>query len=97
MARELREGREIVFADGQKRVVYPLTIRQLRKFLKAAGDLKADGDNLSDEDIDKMIIAAKVALEKEFPLISEDELEDMLDLRSFNELIAAAMGADPNE
>lgn len=97
MARELREGREIVFADGEKRTVYPLTIRQLRKFLKAAGDLKTEGDNLEDEDIDKMIAAAKIALEKEFPLITEDELEDILDMRSFNELIAAAMGADPNE
>src|SRR5688572_12085031 len=97
MARELREGREIVFADGEKRVVYPLTIRQLRKFLKAAGDLKTEGDGLSDEDFDKMMIAAKIVLEKDMPLISEDELEDMLDMKSFNELIAAAMGTDPNE
>ena len=34
--KDLHEGVEIVFADGNKRVIKPLTIRQLRKFMKVA-------------------------------------------------------------
>lgn len=99
MARnQLREGREIVFADGEKRTIYPLTIRQLRKFMKVVTGLNLASDELSDEDVTRMVEAAAIALEKDFPEEASDldALEDILDLRSFNALLAAAMGADPN-
>lgn len=98
MGNELREGREIVFADGQTRKVYPLTIRQLRKFLRAIAGLNINTDNLSDEDIDKMVSAASIVLEREYPdvVANPEALEDIIDLKSFNELLSTAMGADPN-
>ncbi len=98
MSNELREGREIVFADGVVRKVYPLTIRQLRKFLRAIAGLNIATDTLSDEDIDKMIGAVSIVLEKDYPNLTEDPegLEDIVDLKSFNELLSVAMGADPN-
>lgn len=99
MAKVLREGREITFADGESRTIYPLTIRQLRKFMKAVDGLKVETDALTDEDIDRMVNAAAIALEKDYPQVASDtdSLEDLLDLKSFNELLSAAMGADPNE
>lgn len=99
MERSLREGVKIVFADGETREIAPLTIRQLRKFMKAVDGLELDAANINDETIDKMVAAAAVALEKSDPALAEnsDALEDALDLRCFNELLSAAMGTDPNE
>ena len=90
-------GTEILFADGKKRVVRPLTIRNLRKFMKVVKDLKTD-DNLEDKDIDVMIEAAGIALISVDPELAEDTeaLEDALDLRCFGELMNAAMGSDPS-
>jgi len=96
--KDLHGGTEIVFADGVKRVIRPLTIRQLRKFMKVANQLKTDEGEMSDEDIDKMVEAAGIALAKIEPEIAEDPeaLEDILDLRCFGELMNAAMGGDPS-
>lgn len=97
---DLHKGYDIVFADGVVRTVKPLTIRSLRDFMKIANSMKTTDDmNLNDEDIDRMVAAAKVALKKVDPDLVEDEeaLEDALDLRCFQELMAVAMGGDPNE
>ena len=96
---DMYKGTDFVFADGEVRTVKPLTIRSLREFMKVANDMKAtDEGSLSDEDIDKMVAAAKIALKKVDPELAADEdaLEDALDLRSFQELMAVAMGGDPN-
>jgi len=96
--KDLHEGVEIVFADGNKRVIKPLTIRQLRKFMKVANELKTDDEAMTDADIDRMVEAAGIALAKVDPDLAGDPeaLEDILDLRCFGELMSAAMGADPN-
>jgi hypothetical protein len=95
--KDLHSGTEIVFADGKKRTIKPLTIRQLRKFMKVASQLNTESE-MSDEDIDKMIEAAGIALAKVDPDLAEDPdaLEDILDLRCFGELMNAAMGGDPS-
>ena len=102
--KDLREGQEIIFADGVNRKVFPLTIRQLRSFMKIADKLNVDSDaGLSDADIDNMVSAAAIALQKVDPDLANDEdaLEDALDLRCFGALMAASMGnevaEDPNE
>tara|TARA_B100000586_G_C20059447_1_gene405607 strand:- start:664 stop:987 length:324 start_codon:yes stop_codon:yes gene_type:complete len=102
--KDLREGRDIIFADGVKRVVHPLTIRQLRKFMVIAEKLDTSSESgLSDGDIDNMVAAAQIALQKIDPDLANDEdaLEDALDLRCFGELMAASMGNEvveaPNE
>ena len=98
--KNLREGREIVFADNVKRIIYPLTIRQLRSFMKAVKELQTETGNnsLSDEEINLMVTAASIALEKVDPDLAAnaEALEDALDIKIFNELLQAAMGTDPN-
>ena len=97
---DMYKGTDIVFADGKVRTIKPLTIRSLRDFMKVANDMKTtDEGNLTDEDIDKMVAAAKIALKKVDPELAADDdaLEDALDLRSFQELMAVAMGGDPNQ
>ena len=96
---DMYKGTEIVFADGKTREVRPLTIRSLREFMKVANDMKStDEGSLSDEDIDKMVEAASIALAKVDPELADDAeaLEDILDLKCFSLLMAAAMGNDPN-
>lgn len=99
MNKDIHGGIDIVFADGKKRVVKPLTIRQLRKFMKIANNMKPNEDGqMSDDDIDRMIDSAAIALAATDPDLASDRdaLEDILDLRSYGELMAAAMGNDPN-
>lgn len=95
--KDIFEGTPILFADGETRVIRPLTIRQLREFMKVIQDLNTDG-GLSDDDIDVMVSAAGIALSKVDPDLASDPdaLEDILDLRSFSEIMAAAMGSDPS-
>jgi hypothetical protein len=102
--KDLREGQDIAFADGVNRKVFPLTIRQLRSFMKIADKLNVDGEEgLTDADIDNMVSAAAIALQKVDPDLANDEdaLEDALDLKCFGALMAASMGNEvdqaPNE
>lgn len=97
---DLFKGTEITFSDGKKRIVKPLTIKHLREFMKVANEMKTDNEaGMTDEDIDKMITAASIALRKADPELAgdRDALEDVLDLRTFGEVMAAAMGNDPNQ
>lgn len=97
---DYREGQEIVFADGEKRRIRPLTIRQMRKFMKVVqhlGDI--ENGSMDDSQIDLMMEAIAIALEKEYPEIAADRdaLEDIVDMKSFNNIMSAAMGTDPND
>lgn len=95
--KDILAGTEILFADGKKRVVKPLTIRNLRKFMKIVKNLKNE-ETLEDADIDVMVEAAAVALAVVDPELAGDKekLEDVLDLKSFGALMTAAMGSDPS-
>lgn len=97
--KDLHAGIDIVFADGKTRTVKPLTIRQLRKFMAIAGKMKVNEDGgMTDEDIDNMVESASIALASTDPDLASNReaLEDILDIRSYSELMAAAMGNDPN-
>lgn len=98
MAEDIREGVEIAFAD-KKRVIYPVSLRRLRKLNKVLKSMEVDTNNIGDEEIDNMIDAAIIALGDEFDSDSEvdrEKVEDIVDVKTFNLLISAAMGADPN-
>ena len=96
---DLFKGAEITFSDGKKRTIKPLTIKNLREFMKVANNMKSnDESGMSDEDIDKMVSAAAIALKKADPELAADRdaLEEILDLSTFAQVMAAAMGNDPN-
>jgi len=96
---DMFKGTAITFGDGKVRTVKALTIKHLREFMKVANEMKAnDETGMTDDDIDKMVAAASIALRKADPELAADlgALEDILDLRTFAEVMAAAMGNDPN-
>lgn len=98
---DVRKGIEIVFADGVKRAVYPLTIKSLRKFVKIVEKMRdlEDMSTVTDEDIDVMLDAAEIILEKVDPNLAGDRdlLEDTVDLHCFTKMMSVAMGASSPE
>lgn len=96
--KDLHAGTEITFADGTVRKIRPLTIRQLRKFMKIANNMRTDEGSMTDEDIDNMIESASIVIGATDPQLASDKekLEDILDLKTYSALMAAAMGNDPN-
>lgn len=98
---DVRKGVEIQFADGNKRNIYPLTIKSLRKFVKVINEMRDLDDmmSMSDEDIDKMMDAAAIILQKVDPNLAEnrDALEEAVDIASFTQMMSVAMGASAPE
>lgn len=104
MANEKHSARvsaKIEFADGKVREVKPLTIKSLRKFIKAVEDLNLNNTVVNDETIDKMVEAAAIVLEQIDPeIVKAGNVEELLDMDVFNKLMTIAMGNrinDPNE
>ncbi len=91
----IRPGVEIAFAD-KVRTIYPVSLRQLRKLNSVMKEMEtAEND---DKSVDLMVEAACIILDGIEPELASDSdaVEDLLDIKSFNQLIAAAMGTDPN-
>lgn len=91
-----RKGDTFVFADEKERTVYPLTIKALRKFVKIIEKMNetSNAAAMSEEDIDMMMEASKIILEKVDPnlVADSDKLEEAVDLVVFNGMMQVAMG-----
>lgn len=98
---DVRKGKDIMFADGKERHVSPLTLRQLRKFVKIIEELGniEDATSMSDEDIDHMVTAAQIIMEKSDPDLASDrdQIEDAIDVEIFQDLMGIAMGSSSPE
>jgi len=99
---QIKRGHTVLFADNKERIVFPLTIKGLRKFVKIVDAMKntSDMSSMTEEDINLMCEAAEVILEKVDSDLAHnrDLLEDALDLVCFNQLMSIAMGnASPEE
>ena len=97
----VRKGVDIVFADGVERRIHPLTIKSLRKFVKIMDKMQdfEDMTSVSDDDIDVMMDAAQIILEKVDHDLANDRdlLEDAVDISVFSQMMAVAMGASAPE
>lgn len=99
---DVRKGKDVLFDDDVTRRIRPLSIRQLRKFVKIIDKMgdTTSATTMSDEDIDTMVEASSVILEKVDPKLAADSeaIEDVVDIVTFNEIMGIAMGAaDPEE
>lgn len=95
VSNNVRPGLDIVFAD-KTRTIYPVSLRQLRKLNAVMKAMEISSDD--EESVDLMVQAASIIIEGIEPELAADldELESLLDIKSFNQLIAAGMGTDPN-
>jgi hypothetical protein len=85
---------EIELQNGDKAKLKPLSITQLRKFMKA---IQQTTENMSEEDTLALLIdACAVALEKQLPdLVANRELlEDALDVPTINHILKICGGID---
>lgn len=91
----IRPGVEVSFSD-KTRTIYPVSLRQLRKLNSVMKEMENSEDD--DKSVDLMVEAAQIILSAIEPEIADDPelVEDLLDIKSFNQLISAAMGTDPN-
>lgn len=100
MSNELRKGVVIQFED-KERTIYPVSLAQLRKLREAIKDIDFDAIDAipDDKTINAMVQAAQVILGKNEPEFAADydKVEEIVDISSFSQMLAAAMGADPNE
>lgn len=91
----IRPGVEIAFAD-KTRTIFPVSLRQLRKLNATMKQMETVTDD--EQSVDLMVESACIILSSIEPELAADPdlVEDLLDIKSFNQMIAAAMGADPN-
>ncbi len=95
---QTREGYEIEFADGVKRTIFPLSLRKVRELMDIIGDVDPESTKMDAQQIDKMVSSAQIVLSTVDEDLAADEeaIEDVVDLKSWNTMIAVAMGTDPN-
>ena len=95
---QARMGIDIEFADGVTRTIFPLSLRKVRELMAIIGDLDPNDMKMDSDQINKMVASAAVVLSTVDKELAEDEdrIEDVVDLKSYNDMLAAAMGTDPN-
>lgn len=94
---DIRPATKVTLIDGTVVEIRPVALRKVRKLMKVIKGLETGGDELNDDAIDKMVEATCIVLSGLHDAADDAEaMEDLIDLRSFNELLGAAMGTDPN-
>ncbi|MEW6563318.1 MAG: hypothetical protein AB1400_08835 [Pseudomonadota bacterium] len=79
---------------GKEWVVPPLTFRALRNLRHDIQALaESSGALPGDEAMDGIIEIVHTAMKRNYPELTRDEIEDMLDIANMQHVIAAIMGA----
>lgn len=99
MATTVYDSEEIALRDGSKVILKPLSIKELREFMKAINQTSASASE--DETLNILIDACAVALQKQLPdlVANRDALEDALDVPTINRILEVCGGVkmdDPN-
>ena len=99
MATTVYDVEEIELQNGQKVILKPLSIKQLKKFMEVIQ--KTQTVETENETLDVLITAVAVALEKQLPdlVADRDALEDALDVPTINRILDVCGGIkmdDPN-
>ena len=99
MATTVYDVEEIELQNGSKVKLKPLSIKELREFMKAIN--KTADTSSEDETLTVLIDACAVALQKQLPdlVADRDALEDALDVPTINRILEVCGGIkmdDPN-
>ena len=99
MATTVYDVEEIQLQNGQKVILKPLSIKQLKKFMEVIQATQTV--ETENETLDVLISAVAVALEKQLPdlVADRDALEDALDVPTINRILDVCGGIkmdDPN-
>jgi len=99
LATTVYDVEEIELQNGSKVKLKPLSIKELREFMKAIN--KTADTSSEDETLTVLIDACAVALQKQLPdlVADRDALEDALDVPTINRILEVCGGIkmdDPN-
>jgi len=99
LATKIYDTLEVELQDGTSVTVRPLNIRLLRKFMEVMASMDPNASEA--DNLEVLVTACGVALEKEVPHIAKDRdtLEEALDVPTMWKIIEIAGGikmADPN-
>ncbi len=99
MAKTVYDTLELELQDGTLVTIRPLSIKLLRQFMKIMAEMKVDGTE--DENLDVLVRACGIALQKQAPKIANnfELLEDALDIPTMWKIVEIAGGvkmSDPN-
>lgn len=86
------EGAKISMA-GMEYVIPPLSFKQLRGLAKDIEGLASAGDNLSAGQMDMAVRVIHAALVRNYPGMTVDQVEEMVDLGNFQNVVEAVLGA----
>jgi hypothetical protein len=85
-------------ADGQTWTVPPLSLRQMREFLPKIQQLSASAaGSLGPEELDILTELVAAAMRRNYPEMTAEKVEDMLDLTSAIDALNAAMGRSKSD
>lgn len=91
MATRVYDTVTLTLQDDSEVEIKPLPIKRLRRFMKALERLQTDEDV---EQIDVLLDAVAIVLEKKYPNIAEDRdaLEELVDVPTMNKILEVAGG-----
>lgn len=86
------DGKKVKMA-GQEYVVPPLSFKQLKTLAGDIEGLAATAGNLSEQQMDMAVRVIHAALVRNYPGTTAEQVEEMVDLGNFQEVVGAVLGA----
>jgi hypothetical protein len=77
-----------VFMNGQEWIVPPLSLKDFRKHFKTLTDTDITAENVLDKLCEKVPVLL-AALQRNYPDLTAEQLEEMLDVVTFNKCVSA--------
>lgn len=93
----IRQEKSFEMLDGTVVKLKPANLKTVRKLMSTMKKIDENAD-MTEETITAMVEAAGIIIAPYDKELGEDEerIEEILDMQTFNELVAHAMGSDPN-
>ncbi len=86
------EGAKISMA-GMEYIVPPLSFKQLKSLAKDVDGLASSGSSISSEQMDMAVRVIHAALSRNYPGMTVEQIEEMVDLGNFQQIVEAVLGA----
>jgi hypothetical protein len=79
--------------SGRDLMIPPLTLGQVKRLTPLIEKIAVQGENLGGpEALDACVEVIHAAIKRNYPDMTKDEVEDLVDLRNVHEAISAVMG-----
>jgi translation elongation factor EF-4 len=77
---------------GKIWIIPALSFKQLKQLRERIAKLNVEGDDISDESIEAASLIVHAALSRNYPQLTVEEVEDLIDMRNLKAVIEATMG-----